>query len=281
VPDCYTEPSVANITTALLLISGICVSYVPQYYAIVKARSSDGLNFTMLAVALLSSYLTMINSGILNWQSVVCCLNLSSIQCLKNNLATEQIFGGLICYTALYVLFLVYFNTQPTETETREMRVRSKRIALATFIGVLGSSVIVGIITGVLYYDVRLHGSTLETVAQVFGYTSGALMIVQWAPQIYTTWKRKSPGSLSILMLILQMPGSLLVMFFQAVLNRSHVSIWVPYFFQFVEQLILVVLCAYFILQARKKKSGDETALLIGDNDTSMTETPTNKRFLC
>jgi len=208
----------------------------------------------MLAIAVTSGFLTAINSGILKWQAVVCCLDLSSSQCLKNNLATEQLISALICSLILYVLFVVYYRVQPYYHETLESRVKGKWVSIIVFIAIVIVSIILAIICGVLYYDVHLRGTVLAKIAQALGIVSSILMIVQWAPQIYTTYKMRSPGNLSVLMLLLQMPGALLVMFFQAILNSADVTTWAPYAFLFVEQLILVVMCSIFNIQKQRMK---------------------------
>jgi len=250
---CYEEPTVLNIFVGVFLITGITISYIPQYVAIIRARSSDGINFGMLALSLLSAFLSGINAGVLNWPEVVCCLDLTTPQCFKNNLSTEQIFSGLICTTILYTLFLVYFKTEETKDETHETRQRRKNLAMGTYVGVIVLSIGLSITAGVLYYNVHLRGSILQVIAKVLGLVSAVLIVVQWTPQIYTTYKMKSPGSLSVLMLILQIPGSLLVMFFQA-FNHKDITIWLPYVFQFLQQSILVVMCVIFAVQDRMKK---------------------------
>jgi len=264
--QCYFEPSVVNIVVAVFLILGTMCSYIPQYIAIVKAKSSDGINFIMLAIAVTSGFLTAINSGILKWEYVVCCLDLSSSQCIKNNLATEQLISALLCSLVLYILFVVYFRTQPYYHETLESRIRGKRVSIIVFITAIVLSIILAIVCGVLYYDVHLRGTILASIAQALGIISSILMIVQWAPQIYTTYKMRSPGNLSVLMLLLQMPGALLVMFFQAILNSADVTTWAPYAFLFVEQLILVVMCSIFNIQEKRnnnQQSSEKQRLLV------------------
>jgi len=263
--ECYFEPSVVNIVVAVFLILGTMCSYIPQYVAIVKAKSSDGINFIMLAIAVTSGFLTAINSGILKWESAVCCLDLSTSQCIKNNLATEQLISALLCSLVLYTLFVVYYRTTPFYDETLQSRVRGKWITIIVFITIIVLSIILAIICGVLYYDIHLRGTVLANIAQALGIISSILMIVQWAPQIYTTYKMRSPGNLSILMLLLQMPGALLVMFFQAILNSADVTTWAPYAFLFVEQLILVVMCSIFNIQNRSKnqQNSEKQRLLV------------------
>jgi len=250
---CYSEPSALNLGVALFLVIGTIVSYVPQYIAIIKAGSSEGISFMMLAILMLSSFLTAINSGILKWPHVVCCQHLGPGQCLKNNLATEQLLAGLILTVILYILFLVYFKTEPTGKHSREKRVRNKLIALGTFIAVVTLSILLSVLGGVLYYTLKFTSKVLIGYAQALGTTSSILMVIEWAPQIYTTWKMKSPGSLSVLMLLIQIPGSLLVIYFQAILNAADFTTWAPYFFQCIEQAILVVMCVIFWIRNRKR----------------------------
>jgi len=134
---------------------------------------------------------------------------------------------------------------------------------VAVFLG----SAILSVICGILYYDVHLRGSILATIAQILGTISSILMIFQWAPQIYTTWKKKSAGALSLLMLLLQMPGALLVMFFQAVLNAADITTWAPYAFLFVEQLILVILISIYRMRERTLGGSEKEARRLLDDE--------------
>jgi len=47
--------------------------------------------------------------------------------------------------------------------------------------------------------------------AGVLGLTSAALAVIQYAPQIYTTWELKLVGALSIPMMCIQTPGAILM----------------------------------------------------------------------
>jgi len=249
---CYLiEPSVLNIGTGIFLILGTTISYIPQYVSIIRRKSSEGLDFIMLSFALMSTFLTAINSGILKWPQVICCLSTPLGQCLKNNLATDQLLVSLICYLILYILFLVYCKTDADDLETEKHRKKIKFRALICFIGIICLSAILATVGGVLFYHVGLTTSTLAKYAQVLGGFSAVLMIIQWTPQIYTTWKMNSAGSLSVIMLLLQMPGALLVVFFQGILNASDWTTWLPYIFGAVEMTILIVLCIYYWLRER------------------------------
>jgi len=119
VPKCYASPTPFGIAIALLIIVGTIISYIPQYLIIVKKKSSDGLNTIMLGISLFSSFLTATNSGILKWPLVVCCQDLSSAECVLNNLATEQLMISVFCVFVLYLLAVIYFPRVPLNYDSR------------------------------------------------------------------------------------------------------------------------------------------------------------------
>eukprot|EP01118_Nematostelium_gracile_P005978 TRINITY_DN190_c0_g1_i1.p1 TRINITY_DN190_c0_g1~~TRINITY_DN190_c0_g1_i1.p1 ORF type:complete len:262 (-),score=33.33 TRINITY_DN190_c0_g1_i1:47-832(-) len=240
--QCYFEPTAMNISVALVLMLGTIISYVPQYVAIVKAKSSEGLSFLMMAIGLTGGFLIAVNSGILKWSYAVCCLDLNTLGCLKNNLASEQLLASLGCVLVLYILYIKYHPLETTSKVTREQRKKQRRTAIILLIVVAILSVIVSAICGILYYNIQLRNGTVKTIGKALGIAAAICMVVQWTPQIYTTFINKSQGNLSIIMLLLQMPGALMVMFFQAILNGADVSTWLPYAFLFIEQLILVIM---------------------------------------
>ena len=56
-------------------------------------------------------------------------------------------------------------------------------------------------------------------------------------------------------MLLLQAPGALLVMYFLAILNQQDFTTWGPYLVTFIEQLVLIVQCIFYIIKERREKS--------------------------
>jgi hypothetical protein len=52
---------------------------------------------------------------------------------------------------------------------------------------------------------------TIKLWAGFLGLTSAALAVIQYAPQIYTTWKLRLVGALSIPMMCIQTPGAVLM----------------------------------------------------------------------
>lgn len=52
-------------------------------------------------------------------------------------------------------------------------------------------SIIVAVVGSIMYYVIHLPGETLFTYAKVLGYIASALVLLQWTPQIITTFRAK------------------------------------------------------------------------------------------
>jgi len=75
---------------------------------------------------------------------------------------------------------------------------------------------------------------------QVLGIASAILTLVQWTPQIIETWRTRDTAALSLGTLLVQIPGSLLVVVFQLSAPSSHWTSWAPYIVSTAEMLVLV-----------------------------------------
>jgi hypothetical protein len=52
---------------------------------------------------------------------------------------------------------------------------------------------------------------------------------------------------------MMQIPGAVLVIVYQGVINEADVSTWLPYLFVFLEELVLVVMIFVFRWRNRRK----------------------------
>lgn len=104
------------------------------------------------------------------------------------------------------------------------------------------------------------YGRSLGTLASV-------VTFIQYLPQIYTTYKLKSSGSLSMIMLSIQCPGGYFNCLFMAFGQKNDWSIWLPYFVAATQQLILLLMCIYFkCCQKRKLLADEETSNTIRES---------------
>ena len=87
--------------------------------------------------------------------------------------------------------------------------------------------------------NVKLFGDSLNIISTIS-------CIICLLPQIYKTYKEKKIGNVSILSLLFQAPGSLIVFIYQYCIVHAPISIGIPYLFGFILQVILLIECIYY-----------------------------------
>lgn len=78
-----------------------------------------------------------------------------------------------------------------TNTESIIQRKRQKLLAFLLLLFITIISISLSAIAGILYYNFGIDSTTIYNYAKVLGVISAILMIFQWSPQIYITWKMK------------------------------------------------------------------------------------------
>lgn len=181
-----------------------------------------------------------------------------------------------LCASPIAALSLV------TGTRFRGRASATHRALVASLVGLVGSAsllVALGVALFLLLrYDSQLQFHPVHAYADALGIAASVLVAIVWLPQIYTTLRERSPGSLSIEMLLLQAPGSVLVVIFQAVLANPPLpwSTWLPYIITSLEQFLLIGLWLFFTFSTRLRrwlrldKNGSDASLLREDRPDSM-----------
>lgn len=70
---------------------------------------------------------------------------------------------------------------------------------------------------------------------------------------LLTIWYLQSGGQLSLTMLAVQMPGAVVVSYYQGVLNHADFSTWAPYVLTAIQQVILIVMLVIFMCRDKRK----------------------------
>ncbi|KAN0035491.1 hypothetical protein ACTA71_004763 [Dictyostelium dimigraforme] len=113
------------------------------------------------------------------------------------------------------------------------------------------SLVLFGIGVGIVY-SYGSESKVLVHYSFACGIFALVLVFIQWIPQIYTTWVTDEIGSLSLVSVCIQAPGSFLVVFFQ-IEAKQNWSTWVPYLATGIQMIILICICVYYIIRDKKK----------------------------
>lgn len=127
-----------------------------------------------------------------------------------------------------------------------------------------------------MYYGEFITGTYMYYYGKSVGIVAAILVFFQWAPQIWITWNKKvrcnfksnklfkEAGALSLSSLIMQAPGSFIVVGFQVVKRcclfnfklsaGADWTTWAPYGVAGLQQVFLAGLLTYFFWRDRRNK---------------------------
>jgi len=242
----FQERSIIAYIIGCFLIFGVMISYIPQHLAIIKRRSSQGISWITIFLANISTCSNTINAVLEQWDTLTCCFEFGFWKCNASLLSIYQISVGWFNSLLLFILVLLFFP--------KEIDIRNKRVAIISWwIYVVGLIFLSSGAGGILLYKEGSNSKVVSDYAFSFGIISTVAILCQWTPQIWKTWNAKEVGSLSIMMLLLQAPGSFIVVIFQGILYRESVSTWLTFLLTGIQQTILLILCLVFEFRRRQK----------------------------
>mmetsp|Transcript_26034 Transcript_26034/g.36627 ORF Transcript_26034/g.36627 Transcript_26034/m.36627 type:complete len:313 (-) Transcript_26034:2778-3716(-) len=273
--DCdYEGKSIIAYVTGGTIIVGVFISYIAQIAEISVRKSSAGISWVTIFLANAGGCATLLNAVFDQWSTLVCCRDWEWNQCVSSTLSVLQIASGWISVLVLYVVFLWFYpkfedtpeykskmnkafqvNSERSEEELSTNRIDNlKKEKEAYDIHRKFSKVFWWVYVGFFLFFCTLlgfgflaafgkHSPWLKGYVYALGIVATISVIVQWSPQIWKTWVTQDVGALSIPMILLQTPGSFLIVVFQGFLYQAPVITWLPFFVCGVEMVILLVLC--------------------------------------
>jgi len=234
--ECIHQPAYAYVLGVALCLGGI-ISYIPQYYSLIKSGSHKGLSEFSLLFLNVGAACLAANSFILNYARFQCYSHCSFWLCTANLLSFLQIAIGWLMVLPLYLIF-VRFKL----LESRQERILNDVLYVCVYLIFIILMVIFGIAERALSADSRFF---FGVAAKVLGGLSTIFSCVVWLPQIYKLVKTQRPGSLSLAMFLMQTPGNVLIIILQILYGQSW-STWLTYVVTLAEQATIVVLLLYF-----------------------------------
>ena len=219
----FTKPPEAY-ALGIFLVLGPLFSFLPQYITLIRNKSSTGINWLMLLISAVSKCFNFQGSLLTNIDVLDCCTSSFTFwQCQASLLDVYQIGVTFLNAIPIWLLVLWYWHADGERTQ-----LRSKYRAIIAFwvwfvLNVILLSLALSFLVVYLYsFDYPDAKTTIRTISFVFGIISAIGNCAQFFPQIATTFQLGDPGSLSVVSLAFQTPGSFLIVFFQAFIY--HVS---------------------------------------------------------
>lgn len=205
------SPDYKNFILSILIVFGILLSYLPQHYRIISLKTSYGISpyFVLLGTTSGSSALANVVSQQQSLQDVSCCKDINGLACFAGLLGILQIGTQCLCFFTILLLFILYFprdvnsSTSASKTRTQGPTYRTALVVGAVCLVHIAVMLIATITVGLK------RPSSLQSWSNFCGILAAVLSSIQYFPQIYTTLRLRCVGSLSIPMMCIQTPGSL------------------------------------------------------------------------
>eukprot|EP00698_Gefionella_okellyi_P000955 TRINITY_DN10834_c0_g1_i2.p1 TRINITY_DN10834_c0_g1~~TRINITY_DN10834_c0_g1_i2.p1 ORF type:complete len:239 (+),score=34.79 TRINITY_DN10834_c0_g1_i2:362-1078(+) len=223
----------------------------------------------MTFVGILSVIAQLANGTVLLWFNFQCCYWVWGLDiCMVNQLSWIQLLAQVVGFYPIHFLLIVW-NPHDKQKERRDY---------------FGNIVLFWVLTFLLALTIGLTAIFLVVVGPyskasiIYAYTMGGIsavaMIIQWVPQIVITVVRKDPGSLSIPMLCIQAPGSLVLAFYQLFAQNVGVTTWLPFVLNGVLGFVLLIICFVFYCRRCRKAKGTEALIPPEHEPVEMAEKP-------
>ncbi|RHZ75255.1 hypothetical protein Glove_216g189 [Diversispora epigaea] len=279
-PDsCETNHTTLEVLISLFIVCGLIISYLPQHYRIISRKSSDGLSPWFLLLGCVSATCCLFNILILQLRMVDCCKIVTPFTCIANTLGIIQLSLQWVMFTLILALFMIYFPPQRKIVPyIRHLHFNSPpshwsaewRISVGVAITVAVHFIVTVFAS---FYFLEFFGRSEDNRvtkywADFLGLTSMIFASIQYLPQIWKTWKRKSVGALSIPMMLMQTPGSFLFVYSLAIRPGTRWTTWIVFLVTGCLQGILLVMCICWHFRNQRLGHGpfsvDETSSLLG-----------------
>ena len=230
----------------LEIVFGLCLTfasvltYIPQFYAIVKNKSVSGISELSLILMNIGMFALSTNLIIISWQAFFC--SPFTVSCFSNLLPFIHVLTSWLMTLVYYIIFITY------KMKNREKRMISGLNYMITYI-----LFVILIVTLSLTEKVAHNEKFFEIYEKVLGILSAVLNGLVYIPQIYSLMKNKTGGNISILMYALQTPGNALIIIFQCVLYNEKITTWLTYVIILCEQSVILMLLIIFYYKKRKE----------------------------
>ncbi|KAI0768329.1 hypothetical protein BD413DRAFT_135076 [Trametes elegans] len=261
------EPShdaAQNALTAFMCL-GITVSYLPQHWRIISAKSSEGFSPWFLLLGSTSSASGMLNIIVMQWAIIKCCRVLSVGGCIESVAGVIQLALVWVLFVMILVLYMIYYPPHlkyvevdvdlPNNLPPRHVRTPIKRegwkLSITLSWVVLFHIAFITFVTFLLLStnpspDTTQRSRQLQLWATFLGVSSALLAALQYAPQIAHTWRLQHVGALSIPMMLIQTPGAILMVLSIALRPGTNWTTWISYAVAGAMQGVLLAMCIVF-----------------------------------
>jgi len=240
----HTAPKAYDVALGWFLTGMTFVSYAPQILLLLQTRSNRGISLFSQLVACVSLMASILNGVGSFWDRFYCCSLVTPWQCSEMLLSFIQIISAFACQQTIYLICLIAWPREKTDAAQRESN-KQQIIHSSLFIAYMLGSCLCSVAAVYMNFKKSPHSKIYLGFDRAWGLVAGITTCIIYIPQIYTTWNLNQIASLSVSTLGIQLPGLVLLTYFQIV-SRAGFMVWGPSLLSAIFHLILVGICVYF-----------------------------------
>jgi len=291
------HPDPLTVSLAAFILVGVLVSYLPQHIKIIQHGTSEGLSPWWVLLGGLSSIAAIGNILTLpaSRADMMCCKEISGGACTAALLGVAQIGLQWACFMFMYavqryvifrrqlttdsvMLFLIFFPAVPEYDLSSSMASLpsspppKRRDAVIVGSTTLCTLLIIGI-TSIALVAAWPHHT--QNWANLLGSIAGLLAAVQYVPQIWYTYRLGDVKSLSVITMLIQVPGAFLFSYSLWLrVGWGGWSTWLVYVITGILQGILLAMAISYYLASRRVARGEEEEDEVGADDILCASAP-------
>ncbi|KAJ7078446.1 hypothetical protein B0H15DRAFT_537405 [Mycena belliarum] len=282
-------------TLTLCLCIGLVVSYLPQHFRIIQTGTSEGLSPWFLLLGSTSAAAGFLNMITVQHTQIRCCRVVSIASCVESTAGIVQVGLQWAMFSFIFILYMLYFPQHLKYTADEDLPARRTGKAPRVRTQLWGQSVFLANVTVahfvlsalltlflLLASPEPLHApappvpyptpdpqpalpEALARWALYLGVSSATLAVVQYLPQIATTWHARLVGALSVPMMCVQTPGAVAMVLSIALRPGTNWTSWITYAVAGIMQGSLLAICIAWKLRQRRLHIDDFGGPLEGD----------------
>jgi len=255
-----------GLAVGIILSLGSIISFLPQYYKIIKHGNVDGISHWSQGLNNISAFCAFFGAFMLDYQIFRDCS--SNPTCGRDLMPFIQLFFVWICPLVNYIIFIKYFNKNYISFSGKRIQEHHKVWGFFAFyvIVFLFCFTMTTIVLVANWESWEEHGILFGRILSIL---STVITSFVWIPQIANTWKTKEVGSLSLLSLGIQSIGSFIIFIYQVEISNASWYIGIPYLVSSSFQAFLLVLGLIF--NRRKRLRIDQLYAIYHDGDVKLT----------
>jgi uncharacterized protein with PQ loop repeat len=255
--QCYPIPSAGWIFAGSSIVLGAAISTIPQIVRIIRRCSSFGLNWMYVSITSFGQFILVYNVIGLHAADFAGVLQVSLAIAIPRFLTFLITFCLWFCYLPIPFLNFIFLDLKRQERS---------RVLSAWLLGfIIGSGVFLSALHSILVHLFGLAGSPALNFGKALGTFSAILVIFQYVPQMITTWKLQSPGSLSIALLAIQAPGGTVNALFMWIGQGDSWTTWSSILAASLQMWIVLGICIYFKVKRKREAERPSESSSMGE----------------